>query len=70
MNYTRLLRLNNVKERTGLSRSTIYNLMSKGQFPKQHPITERCVGWDEDEIQDWILSKLEQNNKQRKLLVH
>lgn len=63
MNHSRLLRLCDVIKRTGLSRSTIYALIAKDQFPNQIPITERCVGWDEDKIQDWILEKLEQAEK-------
>lgn len=59
--YTRLLRIKEVMTRTGLSRSTIYELMSKGEFPKQVVLTERCVGWIEDEIQDWLLKRLEES---------
>ena len=58
---SRLLRLKEVMNRTGLSRSTIYALIPKGEFPKQILITERCVGWDEDQIQNWILIKLERS---------
>jgi prophage regulatory protein len=57
--YKRLLRLKQVMHLTGLSRSTVYRLMSKDSFPKTIFISERCVGWDEDEIQNWILHKLE-----------
>lgn len=56
---TRLLRLKEVIERTGLSRSTLYELMAKDKFPKQILITERCVGWVEDEVHDFILRRLE-----------
>lgn len=56
--YSRILRLPEVMRLTGLSKSSIYSLISKSDFPKQKVITERCRGWDEDEIQDWILTKL------------
>ena len=49
-----ILRLPSVKERTGLSRSTIYALVSKGRFPKQIKLGERAVGWLENDINDWI----------------
>lgn len=58
--YPNIIRLKEVIKRTGLSRSTIYALMSKDQFPRQIQITERCIGWSEDIIHDWILQKLEQ----------
>lgn len=62
--YPNIIRLKDVIKRTALSRSTIYALMSKGQFPKQVQITERCIGWSEDTIHNWILKKLEiQQNK-------
>ena len=61
--YPNIIRLKEVIKRTGLSRSTIYALMSKDQFPKQIQITERCIGWSEDIIHDWILQKLEQRRK-------
>jgi prophage regulatory protein len=57
--YPKLLRIRQVVERTGLGRSTIYDLIKKGQFPKQVYITERCVGWSEDGVHDWILERLE-----------
>ncbi len=55
----RLLRIKEVCNRTGLCRSTIYNLMNRNEFPKKVMITERCVGWVEDDIHDWIVQKLE-----------
>lgn len=61
--YSQLLRLKEVMKRTGLSRSMIYELAGKGKFPKQILITERCVGWVEDEVHDWILQRLEAAGK-------
>lgn len=49
-----ILRLPTVKQRTGLSRSTIYSLISKGNFPKQIKLGERAVGWLNDDINNWI----------------
>lgn len=60
----RLLRLSDVKYRTGLSRSKIYQLIKEDKFPRQIQITERCVGWVEDHIQDWLLQRLEASNIQ------
>jgi len=53
------VRLRSVIERTGLSRSTIYNLMAAGQFPKPVKISVRCVAWPEEALQLWINEKLE-----------
>lgn len=54
-----LLRLPEVLARTGLKKTTLYKLMAEKKFPSQIMLTERCVGWDEDAVHDWILSKLE-----------
>ena len=56
---TKLIRLPEVKNRTGLSRASIYLFISKGTFPKQYRLGERSVAWIEKEIQDWINSKIE-----------
>ena len=51
---SRILRLRMVLERTGLTRSTLYRKIERGTFPKQVQISERCVGWRESEIDDWL----------------
>lgn len=54
----RILRLCQVKELTGLSRSTIYAEIAKGEFPRQIRLTGgRSVGWHEDAIIQWIESR-------------
>lgn len=50
----RILRLNTVLDRTGLSRSTLYRRMSEGRFPRQMAISQRCAGWRESEIREWL----------------
>lgn len=56
----RILRLTEVKLRTGLSRSTIYLAVKNDQFPKPINIGIRSVGWLESEINSWISSCIEQ----------
>jgi len=51
---SRLIRLPEVKRRTGLSRSTIYDLMDRGVFPLSVQIGLRMVAWVETEIDAWI----------------
>ena len=50
----RILRLNNVLDRTGLSRATLYRKVENGTFPRQVRIAARCVGWRESAISDWM----------------
>lgn len=49
-----ILRLPDVKKRTGLSKTVIYDLINKGQFPKQLKLGQRAVGWKNSAIQAWI----------------
>lgn len=54
-----VLRLKEVKSRTGLSRSTIYLAVKNDHFPKPINIGIRSVGWIESEINDWILARIQ-----------
>lgn len=51
---TRLLRMPDVIELTGLPRSTIYLKVKNQEFPTQVKIGERSVAWVESEVQKWI----------------
>jgi len=55
----KFLRFTTVRDRTGLSRSTIWRLERQGAFPKHRRISTNAVGWLEQEINDWVLSKTE-----------
>lgn len=43
---------------TGLSKSSIYAMMQKGEFPRSVTIGSRAVAWVEAEIQKWIEEKI------------
>ena len=50
----KIIRLSDVKDKTGLSRSTIYLRMAEGKFPPQISLGARAVGWINSEVIDWI----------------
>jgi prophage regulatory protein len=50
----RILRLNAVLDRTGLSRSTLYRKMQAGTFPRNVRISTRCAGWRESAVEAWM----------------
>ena len=50
----RLLRFPVVRERTGLSRSTIWRLERRGEFPRHHRIAPNVVAWVEEDVIGWI----------------
>lgn len=58
-----ILRLPSVKNRTVLSRSSIYLKISQGQFPKQIKLGKRSAGWLEVEIDDWINQCIKQSQE-------
>ena len=49
----RLISLKDVMTRTALSKSTIYQLIKDGLFPKSVNITTRRVAWLAHEIDSW-----------------
>lgn len=60
---TAILRLPEVKARTGLSRSTIYLRISEGRFPASISLGDRAVGWVEEEIDIWLKQQIKASRK-------
>ncbi len=54
MQSDRVVRLTEVVHLSGLSKSAIYEMISKNQFPAPVRIGARSVGWRHSEIQQWI----------------
>lgn len=59
----RIIRLKDVMVSTGLARSTIYKYIGEGAFPKPVSMGNRCVGWLESEVYEWILERVEERDK-------
>lgn len=53
-----ILRLNQVRQRTGLGRSTVYDKVKAGDFPPPVSLGERAVGWVEAEVTAWIADRV------------
>jgi prophage regulatory protein len=62
---TTILRRNVVEARTGLSRSTIYDKLSKAStrfdptFPRPIHLGLNAVGWIEFEIETWLQARIQ-----------
>jgi prophage regulatory protein len=54
----RFIRFTAVRDRTGLSRSTIWRLEDRGAFPRHKQLSTNAVGWLEQEIDQWVRSRL------------
>jgi len=50
----RIIRLQTVLTRTGLSRSTLYRKIAEGTFPPQVRISVHGAGWHESAVNRWI----------------
>jgi len=53
----RILRLPEVLQATGLSRTTVYRLVRSGAFPQSVALTARTIGWRIDEVEAWIAAR-------------
>jgi prophage regulatory protein len=53
----RALRLDDVLTKVGISRTQLYRLIGRGQFPRQFHLSERTAVWDEAEIDAWLHTK-------------
>jgi prophage regulatory protein len=53
----KILNPNEVVEKTGLSRVTIWRREKDGQFPLRVNLTDSRIGWVDEEIDEWIESR-------------
>ena len=53
----KLLRRPEVETLTGLSRSTIYSWLQRGDFPQPVKLGTRLVAWRESDITAWLESR-------------
>lgn len=59
----KLLRLRAVVDRTGLSRTTIYAMERKGEFPKKITLNRRTTCWASSDIDRWIAQQIHGGQK-------
>ena len=59
----RIIRLKEVIDSTGLARSTIYKYIAEGTFLKPVSLGDRCVGWVDSEVHNWILARIEERDQ-------
>ena len=54
----RFLRVREVLEMTGMSRSFIYAQMAEGTFPKRIHLGPRTIVWNEREVVQWMEDRM------------
>lgn len=52
-----LLRMSQVRESVGLSKTQLYRLIAAGQFPQQIKIGSRASGWLLEEVDQWVQAR-------------
>lgn len=50
----RFLKIGDVTARTALSRSYIYRLIKRGEFPEPRKLGAKCSRWVESEVTAWM----------------
>lgn len=55
---SQFLELNQVLELIPVGRTTLYQMIKEGEFPKQINLTNKRVAWSKKEVQAWIDKKL------------
>ncbi|MEZ8577767.1 AlpA family phage regulatory protein [Vibrio lentus] len=55
----KFLKLQQVMDKTTLCRSSIYNLIKAGEFPKNVTVMGKRKAWLESEVEDWMMEKVE-----------
>ncbi len=58
----RILRRPEVLRLTGLSTSTLYAMMARGDFPRPLRLGKRAVGWPASIVHTWISTRIEASN--------
>lgn len=63
----RFMRRREVEAAIGVSRSTLYSMIAKGQFPPPVHITAGAVGWPEHEVARWLQARIASRDRGREV---
>ena len=58
---TTMLRLPEVMRRVGLSRSCIYAMVQRQEFPAPIKLTAQASAWEEESVETWLQNKIMQS---------
>ena len=64
MPITTIWRLPEVLRQTGLSRSTVYEMIARGEFPRQVQLGRRAVGWIAEDVVQWVHAKVDSDHSE------
>ncbi|MGL5040136.1 MAG: helix-turn-helix transcriptional regulator [Aeromonas sp.] len=55
---TRFIRMKEVCAKVGLAKSTLWELVARGQFPQKVHLGERTVAFIESEVDAWMAERI------------
>ncbi|RWO45971.1 MAG: AlpA family transcriptional regulator [Mesorhizobium sp.] len=53
-----IIRMQEVKKATGLSKATLYRRIARNEFPKPVPLGVNSVGWLSEEVAAWQKARI------------
>ncbi|MFB9126538.1 AlpA family phage regulatory protein [Paraburkholderia dipogonis] len=53
----KILRLRDVMQIVGVGKTSIYQWMKLGSFPRQVRLGSRAIGWHAQEIEAWLVAR-------------
>ena len=53
----RIIRPDELVDWLGISRTTVWRLQRKGEFPPPRQLSPNAVGWLESEVDEWLESR-------------
>ncbi len=59
-----LIRLPEVLRRVGLKKSSVYDYIQRGWFPRPVPLGVRSVAWNSADIDAWITNRIAAGSQQ------
>ncbi len=57
----KFLRMSEVEDKIGYKKSWIYKAVKDGQFPEPVKLGQRAIAFIEDEIDEWMLARIEKS---------
>ena len=58
MSQNRFIRMPDLRQKVGLSKSQIYKLIQQGEFPEPVKFGRKVSVWTDSEVEEWMSSKL------------
>lgn len=64
--FMKLIRPAKLAELLGISKTTLWRMEKAGELPQRYNISERTVGWLEEDIKEWLEKRKDNNANSEK----